>query len=568
MAIVILVLAGFAVWAARSSYTAVDDVQRLTAISDAFQTARHAVAEENLAVRRYQTEPDHQNLHRYQLAQVSLDHALATVQRFGSPADHAAVASIRARNAEAGAWLAKLPGYVSRNDILSVVSISDKKLQPLFDSMTSTLDRNGRLHHDAALAALARSRQSQRVVLTATAITIALGILLLTSASAAMRWRERLERVRLREVERLKEAALADSLTGLGNHRAFEEDLQRELTASGASGGRLCLALLDLDGLKEINDRHGHQAGDESIRGLAAVLAAAGEGTSAYRIGGDEFALIVNDRRAIDTLYLVQHVQTQLPEGPGAAPAGATGGVAESEAGMARDELIRRADLALINAKRNRRRCLLYNGCLEPAIMQADHVAEQRHTDALATALARAVDAKDAYTHSHCETVSELCGLIAQELGMSARQIARLRLAGLLHDVGKIGITDSILQKPGPLSDEEFEVMKTHTRLGHAIVIAAERPIEAKWILHHHERMDGSGYPDGLRGEEIPFESRVILVADAFEAITADRPYRMHQSADTALDELERHAGTQFDPACVAALARVVRPRVEERRAA
>jgi HD-GYP domain-containing protein (c-di-GMP phosphodiesterase class II) len=270
----------------------------------------------------------------------------------------------------------------------------------------------------------------------------------------------------------------------------------------------------------------------------------------------------------MDTMYLVQHLQTQLPDGPGALAVGATGGVAESEGGMARDELIRRADLALINAKRSRRRCLLYNGSLEPAIAPADAVAEQRHTDALATALARAVDAKDAYTHSHCETVSELCGLIAQELGMSARHIARLRLAGLLHDVGKIGITDSILQKPGPLSDDEFEVMKTHTRLGHAIVTAAERPIEAKWILHHHERVDGKGYPDGLAGEEIPFESRVILVADAFEAITADRPYRMHQSVETALDELERHAGTQFDPACVAALARVVRPGVGERKAA
>ena len=568
MATVILVLAGFAVWAARSSYTAVDDVQRLTALSDAFQTARHAVAEENLAVRRYQTEPDHQNLHRYQLAEVSLGHALATVQRLGSPEDRTAVASIRARNAEAGAWLAKLPGYVSRNDILSVVSISDNKLQPLFDSMTSTLDHNGHVHHEAAIAALARSRQSQRVVLTTTAITIALGILLLTSASAAMRWRERLERVRAREVERLKEAALADSLTGLGNHRAFEEDLQRYLAASAESGDRLSLALLDLDGLKETNDSHGHQAGDECIRSLASVLAAAGEATSAYRIGGDEFAVIVRDRRAMDTMYLVQYLQTQLPDGQGAIAVGATGGVAESEASITRDELIRRADLALINAKRSRRRCLLYNGSLEPTIAPADAIAEQRHTDALATALARAVDAKDAYTHSHCETVSELCGLIAQELGMSARHIARLRLAGLLHDVGKIGITDSILQKPGPLSDDEFEVMKTHTRLGHAIVTAAERPIEAKWILHHHERVDGRGYPDGLAGEDIPFESRVILVADAFEAITADRPYRMHQSVETALDELERHAGTQFDPACVAALARVVRPHVEEREAA
>ena len=171
---------------------------------------------------------------------------------------------------------------------------------------------------------------------------------------------------------------------------------------------------------------------------------------------------------------------------------------------LGRDGLIRRADLALIQAKRSHRRCLLYNEALEPTLSTPDQVAEQRHTDALATALARAVDAKDAYTHSHCETVSELCGLIAQELGMDARQIGRLRLAGLLHDVGKIGITDTILQKPGPLTDDEFTIMKTHTRLGHAIVSAAERPIEAEWILHHHERVDGGGYPDGLAGRTDP----------------------------------------------------------------
>jgi HD-GYP domain-containing protein (c-di-GMP phosphodiesterase class II) len=104
--------------------------------------------------------------------------------------------------------------------------------------------------------------------------------------------------------------------------------------------------------------------------------------------------------------------------------------------------------------------------------------------------------------------------------------------------------------------------MRTHTRLGHAIVSAAERPIEAEWILHHHERVDGGGYPDGLAGEQIPLESRIILVADAFEAITADRPYRMHRSADAAMVELERNAGTQFDPDCVAALGRVVRPQL------
>ena len=541
MAAVILTLALFAVWAARSSYTAVDSVQRLTTVSDAFQAARHAVAEENLAARRYQLEPDGIHTQEYDQATNTLNQALDVVQRSGSPGDLQLAADIRRRNDMAGALFATFPGLARRNDISRIFSISDNQLQPQFDAMSATLDQAGRVHHEAALAALAQSRQSQRVVITTTAITIALGMLLLGSASAALRFRERLERVRLREVDRLKQAALADSLTGLGNHRAFEEDLGRELAVAAEEGRELCLALVDLDGLKQINDTHGHQAGDECIRTLAAVLANAGANTSAYRIGGDEFALIVTTRRAMDTLYLLQHLQGQLGEdaGSSALTPSATGGVAEATAKLGRDELIRRADLALIHAKRNHRRCLLYNDSLEPTLSPTDQAAEQRHTDALATALARAVDAKDAYTHSHCETVSELCGLIAQELGMSGRHIARLRLAGLLHDVGKIGITDSILQKPGPLTEEEFEVMKTHTRLGHAIVTAAERPIEATWILHHHERVDGGGYPDGLRGEEIPFESRVILVADAFEAITADRPYRMHQSAAIALDELE-----------------------------
>jgi diguanylate cyclase (GGDEF)-like protein len=339
---------------------------------------------------------------------------------------------------------------------------------------------------------------------------------------------------------------------------------QRDLDHAAETGAELSLALLDLDGLKQTNDAHGHQVGDECIRSVGTALREAGPGTSGYRIGGDEFALIVHERRAVDTLYLVQHLQTHMTAASETWPVSASSGIAESCPTLGRDGLIRRADLALIQAKRSHRRCLLYNEALEPTLSTPDQVAEQRHTDALATALARAVDAKDAYTHSHCETVSELCGLIAQELGMGAGQIGRLRLAGLLHDVGKIGITDTILRKPGPLTDDEFTIMKTHTRLGHAIVSAAERPIEAEWILHHHERVDGGGYPDGLVGEQIPLESRIILVADAFEAITADRPYRMHRSADAAMVELERNAGTQFDPDCVAALGRVVRPQLRQ----
>src|SRR5581483_5066643 len=147
---------------------------------------------------------------------------------------------------------------------------------------------------------------------------------------------------------------------------------------------------------------------------------------------------------------------------------------------------------------------------------------ETRHMQELiAAALARAVDAKDAGTRNHCETVGALSAMIGEQLGLEPRRLRQLRLAGLLHDVGKIGIADSILLKPGPLSEKEWEVMRTHAYVGHSIVSATELEEEARWVLHHHERFDGAGYPRGSVGDEIPLESRIIFVADAFEAMSA-----------------------------------------------
>ena len=177
---------------------------------------------------------------------------------------------------------------------------------------------------------------------------------------------------------------------------------------------------------------------------------------------------------------------------------------------------------------------------------------------AIAAAFARAVDAKDAYTSSHCETVSTFCALLAQQLGFSCGRVVRLRIAGMLHDVGKIGTPDRILNKPGPLTAEEFEVIKQHPVKGWEIARAATLEEEADWILHHHERMDGTGYPHGIAGEQIPVESRIILVADAVEAITSDRPYRKGRDTESALEEMEANAGTQFDPEIVDALRAVL----------
>jgi diguanylate cyclase (GGDEF)-like protein len=388
-------------------------------------------------------------------------------------------------------------------------------------------------------------------------LSVLLGLGLLTSLVVVGRqvgYRRLVERAREAELARLAEEALTDSLTGLGNHRSFHEDLRREIARRTRSGSCFSLVMLDLNGLKQLNDRLGHQAGDERIRAVADCLRATMRTTdAAYRTGGDEFMVLLPNERAWGALEFARRLQQEIVRHP-TEPA-ITCGIAESVAFETADTLLRRADLALYDAKRAGRQIVVYADGLAPKPdIRPDQGATRREHRLLATALARAVDAKDAGTRNHCETVSELCVLIGQSLGLDADRIERLRLAGLLHDVGKIGVSDGILRKPGRLDADEAAEMSGHVRIGHAIVASAELEEEARWVRHHHEHFDGSGYPDGLRGEEIPPESRIILVADAFEAMTSDRPYRRARPVHEALAELERLAGTQFDPACVDAL--------------
>ena len=249
--------------------------------------------------------------------------------------------------------------------------------------------------------------------------TIALGMLLLTSTSATMRYRERLERMRGREVERLKRAALIDNLTSLGNHRAFEEDLEQALDDAFESGAVLTLALLDLDGLKQINDLNGHQAGDECIKRVAEACSrdAARQRRLPHR--RRRVRMVVPGRRAVDTLYLIQHLQSKMARGNGDRAASASSGIAEAPAGLGRDSADPASRPCAVRGQARPPALPLYNEALEPTSTGPDAIAARAHTEALATALAQAVDAKDAYTRSHCETVSELCALIGQELGMS-----------------------------------------------------------------------------------------------------------------------------------------------------
>ena len=361
-----------------------------------------------------------------------------------------------------------------------------------------------------------------------------------------------------RRVEELQAQARTDSLTQLGNHRAFHADLSEELKRRGATGAHFTLMAVDLDGLKRINDTKGHPAGDAHIKGITACLRRViGLDGTIYRTGGDEFTVILPNKRNWDALLLANRIDQTTREFAGGRAVSI--GLTESTGLEGRQLLVHQADLALYEAKRTKLRAVTYHPGLSGGPLDtALGWGPSRDQRALAAALARAVDAKDIGTRSHSEMVAELSVAVGRRLGITGDRLERLRLAGLLHDVGKIGVADAILQKTGSLDEDERAAMSDHVKIGQSILIAAELPTEADWILHHHERYDGSGYPAGKRGEEIPLEARIISTADAFEAMTGPRPYRESISTVAALAELRRSAKTQFDARCVEALAAVV----------
>jgi diguanylate cyclase (GGDEF)-like protein/putative nucleotidyltransferase with HDIG domain len=365
------------------------------------------------------------------------------------------------------------------------------------------------------------------------------------------------QRSTYREMRAMK-LALTDPLTGLGNHRHFHERLQRELLDAQERGTALTLCLIDVDDFKGINDRFGHPTGDRVLAQLAARLRQGGE---AFRLGGDEFAVLLPGQNAPGAFAAAAAITSRLSL-TAVEPIGRltlSAGVATFPSqGVARDELIRLADSALYWAKEHgKNQVRVYRpDVVELAELKRLAAGPDRAARFRAAAsLARAVDQRDAYTGRHSERVAELAALLAARLGADDEQVELTRVAGSLHDLGKLAVPEEILRKPGPLTDPERMVLERHPQIGFQMLESLGVDPVADWVRHHHERWDGLGYPDGLPGNQIPLGARIIFVADAFDAMTSDRVYRARLSESDALDELERNAGTQFDPSVVTALA-------------
>jgi diguanylate cyclase (GGDEF)-like protein/putative nucleotidyltransferase with HDIG domain len=352
----------------------------------------------------------------------------------------------------------------------------------------------------------------------------------------------------------LEEQATSDALTGLANHRAFHERLRTEVGRARRYERPLSLALLDLDHFKRLNDTQGHQQGDRVLAAIGKVLVQHARTTELpARVGGEELAMIFPETPAIEAYTAVERIRAAVE----ALDLGDVGtvtvsaGVCDLTHASDSADLFRLADAALYWAKQQgRNTCFVYSPEVVEELSAEERARRQARGQALAAlrALARVIDAKDASTRQHSERVARMAARLAEQAGWPEVRIDRLREAALIHDVGKMGLSDDVLLKPGPLDGAEEELIRQHAAVGADIAAELLSEEQASWIRGHHERWDGEGYPDRLAGAAIPDGARILAISEAWDAMTSGRGYGERIDPAIALEEIQTLAGLQFDP--------------------
>ena len=362
-------------------------------------------------------------------------------------------------------------------------------------------------------------------------VVLAAGAVLAATARTGLTFRDYLAVL----AQRTRDAT-TDPVTGLGNRRKLIADLDALL--AGRSDGHV-FALFDLDGFKDYNDTYGHPAGDALLARLGARLAAVtAHRGSAYRMGGDEFCVLVESRGDLADAVAARAAAALHEDDNGFSVSASYGAVSLPTEATASAAALRLADHRMYAQKHSSR---------ASAYEQAINVLQS------------ALSARNPHLGEHVTRVAEVAEKVAERVGVAAEERANIRMAAILHDIGKMGVPDAILHKPGPLDDDEWGFVRAHPAIGERILAATQALRDvARIVRSTHERWDGAGYPDGLAGADIPLGARIIFACDAFDAMTSDRPYAAAISPAEALDELRRNAGTQFDAAVVEAVCAAV----------
>ncbi|MBO8169929.1 MAG: diguanylate cyclase [Thermoanaerobacteraceae bacterium] len=370
-----------------------------------------------------------------------------------------------------------------------------------------------------------------------------------------------------RKNKRLEQVAVTDGLTGLYNHKYFWERIAEEFERTQRAGRSITVLMIDIDYFKFYNDKMGHLKGDELLRQLSEIFNEnVRRGDIVCRYGGEEFAIILPETDEEEGLKIAERLRNVVAEYPFEGREHMPNQQVTVSIGMASypkdaadaKELVKRADSALYCAKqKNKNSVQTYYSVLED---MKNSGADQERLFKTMEVMVSIINAKDSYTGGHSQRVVRYARALGKRLGLNEGRLRALLYAAFLHDIGKIEIDKKILNKPGPLTEKERKEIKKHTLYGVNIVepvLTSEVIIPA--IKYHHEHFDGSGYPEGLKGDQIPLEARILCLVDSFDAMRANRPYRDALSLEEAIGELKINAGRQFDPKLVSKFLEVIK---------
>ncbi|KNY28287.1 metal dependent phosphohydrolase [Pseudobacteroides cellulosolvens ATCC 35603 = DSM 2933] len=367
-----------------------------------------------------------------------------------------------------------------------------------------------------------------------------------------------------REMQRL---AITDELTDLFNQRYFHTTLENEIKNSSKCGTSIGLILIDIDNFRMYNDLYGHSYGDTILTTTASILKKiVNKDDTVYRFGGDEFAILMLDKNLETLEKEAKHLYDEYEKLKNeyyndSLVSKITFSIGLSEypsISSSKEELISHANMALYQSKNmGDDKVHFYQD-----IMLQIHKSMKSDEEMVGVfkGLLSTIIAKDKYTFGHCERVSSYAVMIAEAMGLELDEIQTILYAGLLHDIGKIELPKSILNKLGRLTSDEFELIRQHP-VNSANILEPLSGINnlIDYVIHHHERYDGKGYPDGIAGEDISLGARILCVADSFDAMISDRPYRKSMSIEEAFQELEKCSGSQFDPKIASLFVKIMR---------
>ena len=368
-------------------------------------------------------------------------------------------------------------------------------------------------------------------------------------------------------IEELQSLVNKDGLTGVYNHRFFCDVLKNIIKSSEAENKSVSMIFMDIDYFKYYNDLYGHQKGDEILKEIGYILKHnVRDRDIVARYGGEEFAIILPDTKEKEAIIIAEKIRELIEkakfDGEENQPNGkitvSIGVSVYPEKAKNDIELIKSSDDALYRAKFfDKNRVEIYTSILD----DLKNDIEEEHIDLITSVktLISVINAKDRYTYGHVERVVIYTRMLAEKLGLDEEEKKTLIYGAYMHDIGKINIAKEILNKRMPLTNDEWEMLKKHPAEGVEIIKSVESLKDiAPIILYHHERYDGNGYPDNIKGEEIPYMARILTVVDSFDAMTSERPYNKRKSYSEAIEELRRCSGSQFDPEITKAFIEII----------